>query len=106
MRLRGLPFTATEQDIYAFFGKHDIVERVVEDRNAVRMIMKGNGKASGQAVVLLTSHGDIPIVKQVLNGQYMGQRYIEVFQHSEEDEGGKQHHRDSAAPAAHLWLRL
>jgi len=105
VRLRGLPFSATEQDVYTFFGKHDVVERVDNSKNAVRMITKGNGKASGQVVVLLNSRGDIPVVQQVLNGQYMGQRYIEVFPHVEDDDSSSKH-RDSGAslpapPAVH-----
>eukprot|EP00419_Tripos_fusus_P030592 CAMPEP_0172783770 /NCGR_PEP_ID=MMETSP1074-20121228/204601_1 /TAXON_ID=2916 /ORGANISM="Ceratium fusus, Strain PA161109" /LENGTH=1003 /DNA_ID=CAMNT_0013620769 /DNA_START=57 /DNA_END=3069 /DNA_ORIENTATION=+ len=81
VRLRGLPFTATEQDVLAFFAKHDIVDRVSEEVNAVRMLPpKASGKPSGQATVRMLGRTDVAIATQVLNGQYMGARYIEVFQ--------------------------
>jgi len=86
VRLRGLPFTATEQDVLAFFAKHDVVERVHMKHDAVKMISKANGKPSGQAVVLMLSRTDAYVAQQVLNGQYMGTRYIEVFQQTEGED--------------------
>jgi RNA recognition motif-containing protein len=84
VRLRGLPFQSNEQDVLAFFAKHDVVESIAEDRNAVRIITKASGKPSGQAVVLMQTQQDAHVAMQVLNGQYMGTRYIEVFLHNED----------------------
>jgi hypothetical protein len=84
VRLRGLPFTSAEQDVLAFFAKHDIVDRVSEEPNAVRMLPpKASGKPSGQATVRMLSRADVAIAIQVLNGQNMGSRYIEVFEEPE-----------------------
>jgi len=79
VRLRGLPFTAQEQDVLAFFAKHDVVEHIAEGRDAVKMVPKASGKPSGQAIVQMLSRADAMEVVQALNGQYMGTRYIEVF---------------------------
>jgi RNA recognition motif-containing protein len=79
LRLRGLPFTTTEQDIFAFFAKHDVVEMIAEVNKAVKMIMKPNGKASGQAIVVMKSKQEADITQAALHGQWMGSRYIEVF---------------------------
>jgi len=86
VRLRGLPFTSTEQDVLAFFAKHDIADRVSEEPNTVRMLPpKASGKPSGQATIRMLDKADVAIAIQVLNGQNMGSRYIEVFQDPEAD---------------------
>lgn len=100
IRLRGLPFQATEQDVLAFFAKHDVVERISEGRNAVRIVTKANGKPSGQAVVEMLSEGDAKVALQVLTGQYMGSRYIEVFPHTEGDGASAAGTLPAAAAAA------
>eukprot|EP00927_Polykrikos_kofoidii_P031476 TRINITY_DN2704_c0_g1_i2.p1 TRINITY_DN2704_c0_g1~~TRINITY_DN2704_c0_g1_i2.p1 ORF type:complete len:982 (+),score=159.59 TRINITY_DN2704_c0_g1_i2:84-2948(+) len=79
IRLRGLPFSATEQDVLAFFAKHEVVECIAEESKAVRLIPKANGKPSGQASVLLQSKEDMATAIQALNGQWISSRYIEVF---------------------------
>lgn len=80
-----MPFGAAEQDVLAFFAKHEVVEGIAETRNAVKMLTKPNGKPLGQAVVQMRSCADADIALQVLNGQYMGARYIEVFRHAEDE---------------------
>jgi len=85
VRLRGLPFTAGEQDVLAFFAKHEVVEHISEDRDAVTMIAKTSGKPSGMAVVKMMSRADADEVVKVLNGQYMGSRFIEVYHNHEVD---------------------
>lgn len=79
VRLRGLPFTASEQDVLAFFAQHDIVDRVADGNKAVNLLMRSNGRPSGQAVVQLRDRVDAEIAQRVLHGQWMGSRYIEVF---------------------------
>lgn len=86
VRLRGLPFVSTEQDILAFFAQHDIVDRVIEGPNAVQLLLRSNGRPSGQAVVQMRDAADAELAQRVLSGQWMGSRYIEVFlQGSEPD---------------------
>lgn len=83
VHLRGLPFASTEQDILAFFAKHEVVDRVSEAPNAVKILRKANGKHTGQAVVEMMSRTDAHVTLRVLNGQYMDTRYIEVSHHTE-----------------------
>lgn len=86
LRLRGLPFTATEQDVLAFFAKHDVVQHVAEVEKAVKMITKASGKPSGQAIVHMVSKEAAATVQEVLDGQWISSRYIEVFQYSEGED--------------------
>jgi hypothetical protein len=79
VRLRGLPFEASEQDILTLFASHNIVDRVEDASNAVQLLKKPNGKPSGQAVVQLRGRGDAQVAQRVLHGKYMGTRYVEVF---------------------------
>lgn len=88
VRLRGLPFQSKEQDVFAFFAQHDIVHLVSEEREAVRLLTRPNGRPSGQAVVQMRDHGDAEIAQRVLGGQYMGNRYIEVFPHIDDENLG------------------
>lgn len=87
VRLRGLPYEATEQEILAWMAKYDMVDRILECRQAVRIYNKNNGKPMGVAVVAMNSMEDADHVVQVLNGQYMRTRYIEVFHHHEGEAG-------------------
>lgn len=87
IRLRGLPYEASEQDILAWMAKHEVVDQIVDSRQAVRVYNKNNGKPMGVAVVALNSKEDADYVLEVLNGQYMKNRYIEVFHHMEGEAG-------------------
>lgn len=79
VRLRGLPFTSAEQDILAFFAQHDIVDRIADGPKAVTIMTRSNGKPSGQAIVQMQETADADLARSVLHGQWMGNRYIEVF---------------------------
>lgn len=84
VRLRGLPFSASAQDVLAFFAQHDIVDRVSDGPNAVTLLVRSNGKPSGQAVVQMRGRPDAELAQRVLGGQWMGSRYIEVFLYGED----------------------
>lgn len=84
VRLRGLPFSATEQDVLAFFAQHDIVDRISETPKAVNLLLRSNGRPSGQAVVQMRDRSDAELAQRVLSGQWMGSRYIEVFLYGED----------------------
>jgi len=83
LRLRGLPFTCSEQEVYAFFSKHDVVEYIADVDNAVEFLTQNNGKPSGQAKIQMTSKADAEITQQALHGQWIGSRFIEVFSYVE-----------------------
>mmetsp|Transcript_82799 Transcript_82799/g.229913 ORF Transcript_82799/g.229913 Transcript_82799/m.229913 type:complete len:743 (+) Transcript_82799:78-2306(+) len=100
VRLRGLPFTASEQDVLAFFAQHDIVDRITDGPKAVNLLLRSNGRPSGQAVVQMRDRADAELAQQVLHGQWMGSRYIEVFLYGEDGaEGGGGAGAAATAPA-------
>lgn len=86
MRLRGLPFSSTEQDVLAFFAQHDIVDRIMDGPNAVNLLLRSNGRPSGQAVVQMKDRVDAELAQRILGGQWMGSRYIEVFLYGEDGQ--------------------
>lgn len=79
IRLRGLPFSASEQDVLAFFAQYDVVDLIADGPKVVSLMLRPNGRPSGQAVVSMRSRGDAELAQRVLDGQWMGSRYIEVF---------------------------
>merc|ERR1719410_1251196 len=102
VRLRGLPFSATEQDVLAFFAQHDIVDRISEEPKAVNLLLRSNGKPSGQAIVQMRGREDAELARHVLSGQWMGSRYIEVFLCGQDgtDFGGADSESAMLPPAA------
>jgi hypothetical protein len=87
VRLRGLPFSATKQDILTFFAQHDIVDRIVSGNSAVNLLLRANGRSSGQARVQMKARSDAELAQRLLHGQWMGSRYIEVFLSSDDSHG-------------------
>eukprot|EP00667_Euglena_gracilis_P013733 EG_transcript_14181 len=69
VRLRGLPFRATEADIVAFFAGLNVAQSV---------IVFSGGRPSGEAYVELRDKLSFDGALQ-RNRQLMGSRYIEVF---------------------------
>lgn len=88
LRLRGLPFTVSVQDVLAFFATHEVVERIADGPQATQLLMKANGKPSGQAVVQMRSRQCAEIACKALQGQYLGGRYVEVFVYGDEHGHG------------------
>ena len=79
VRLRGLPYDATKDDVTKFFGDDfDIVD------DGVLLPLARDGRASGQAYVQFTNGED---AKKALskNREHMGHRYVEIFESSMED---------------------
>eukprot|EP00442_Polarella_glacialis_P000853 CAMPEP_0115127412 /NCGR_PEP_ID=MMETSP0227-20121206/50367_1 /TAXON_ID=89957 /ORGANISM="Polarella glacialis, Strain CCMP 1383" /LENGTH=1037 /DNA_ID=CAMNT_0002531459 /DNA_START=210 /DNA_END=3323 /DNA_ORIENTATION=+ len=87
VRLRGLPYEASEQDILSWFSKYDVVDHIDDVKQAVRIYLKPNGKPMGIAVISMRSREAAAATLQALSGQMMGSRYIEVFQHTEGEAG-------------------
>lgn len=79
VRLRGLPYDATKDDIVNFFGNEfDIVE------DGILLPIGSDGRSSGQAFVQFTNSADAAKAL-TKNRQNIGWRYIEVFESSMED---------------------
>lgn len=85
LRLRGLPFSVTVQDVLAFFAQHDVADRIADGHGAAQLLPKGNGRPSGQAVVQMRSRQDAEFACSRLSQQYIGGRYMEVFVYGGED---------------------
>jgi hypothetical protein len=84
LRLRGLPFTMSEQDVLAFFSQHDVADCIAEISRAAQLLPKANGRPSGQARVQMRSRRDAEIAQSALDRQWIGGRYIEVFVYGDE----------------------
>lgn len=91
VRLRGLPCSASEKDVFEFFSMHNVAEGIVEGANAVKILLKANGRPSGQASVQMRNRHEAAKAQKILHSQWIGNRYIEVLAY-----GGNQsvHHRD------------
>eukprot|EP00878_Enallax_costatus_P009220 GHUV01009638.1.p1 GENE.GHUV01009638.1~~GHUV01009638.1.p1 ORF type:complete len:439 (+),score=125.06 GHUV01009638.1:149-1465(+) len=76
LRLRGLPFASTESDIISFFAGYEIHEVY---------ICRRDGRSTGEAYVVLSSPEDASTALSSLNKQYMGNRYIELFEAAQAD---------------------
>lgn len=76
LRLRGLPFAATESDIEEFFKGFQLKQV---------QICKRNGRSTGEAYVQVENENAAGNAMQELNCKHMGRRYIEIFEASESD---------------------
>ncbi|XP_043111594.1 heterogeneous nuclear ribonucleoprotein H3 isoform X1 [Puntigrus tetrazona] len=74
VRIRGLPWSCTQEEVASFFSDCDIVGKV----NGVCFTFSKEGRPSGEAFVELKTSEDF---KKALakDRKYMGHRYIEVF---------------------------
>mmetsp|Transcript_34670 Transcript_34670/g.76260 ORF Transcript_34670/g.76260 Transcript_34670/m.76260 type:complete len:284 (+) Transcript_34670:937-1788(+) len=72
VKMRGLPYSASESDIVSFFGGLRICA------NGVSIGKDANGRASGEAHVEFCSEHDASAAMS-LNRQRIGSRYIELF---------------------------
>jgi len=70
VRLRGLPWSAREPEIRAFFSEEEVVE--------VQIVFLTDGRASGEALVEFASNGSL-VTAFLKNRQHIGHRYIEIF---------------------------
>jgi len=95
LRLRGLPFSVTVQDVLAFFSQHDVADCISDRAGAAQLLQKANGRPSGQAVVEMKSRYQAQLAQRALYNQWIGGRYIEVFVYGEEDDAQG---TDSAQP--------
>ena len=86
LRLRGLPFSVTIQDVLAFFAQYEVADLISDGPGAAHLLPKANGRPSGQAVVQMRSRKDAETAQKKLNHQWVGSRYIEVFVYGEDEE--------------------
>ena len=80
LRMRGLPFAATKDDIIQFFaGYNPVPESVV-------LTYRNDGRATGEAYVGFASPDDAKRAME-LHRRTMGNRYIELFISNKDEQG-------------------
>ncbi|KAG2466880.1 TBA1C protein, partial [Polypterus senegalus] len=80
VRARGLPWSCTVEEIQDFFSEC----RIRDGTNGIHMTSRRNGKPTGEAFIELESEEDV--VKALdKHRMYMGSRYVEVFEVTEND---------------------
>ncbi|XP_077983480.1 epithelial splicing regulatory protein 1-like isoform X1 [Glandiceps talaboti] len=76
IRMRGLPFAATVEDIMKFLGEFAHYIRP----HGVHMVLNQQGRPSGDAFIQMISAEKALQAAQQCHRKHMGERYIEVFQ--------------------------
>ena len=76
IRMRGLPFTATVEDIQFFFSGADSPLEIVE--NGIHICYERSSRPSGQAFVEFKSEQEARRALQ-FDRKHMGSRYVELF---------------------------
>lgn len=73
LKLRGLPYSVTDEDIVQFFHGVGMIE------DSVKIGKMESGKLTGEACVLFETAEDCRIAYNEKNRQYIGSRFIELF---------------------------
>ena len=74
LKLRGLPFSATVEDVRIFFKDFSI-----DDEAATPIVVFPRGRYKGQGFVRLISYEECERARSLLHRENMGDRYVEVF---------------------------
>jgi len=80
LRMRGLPFSASKDDIYIFFEDYNTVN------DSIVLTYRSDGRATGEAYVQFGSSEDSKRAMD-LHRKMMGNRYIELFLSNKEEHG-------------------
>mmetsp|Transcript_24206 Transcript_24206/g.51097 ORF Transcript_24206/g.51097 Transcript_24206/m.51097 type:complete len:305 (-) Transcript_24206:305-1219(-) len=80
LRMRGLPFSATKEDIYIFFEEYNTVS------DSIVLTYRSDGRATGEAYVQFETSEDSKRAMD-LHRKMMGNRYIELFLSNKEEHG-------------------
>lgn len=78
VRMRGLPYDCTPQQVIEFFSTGDIVCQVMDSEEGVLFVRKPDGRATGDAFVLFETEEMAGKALQK-HRQVIGSRYIELF---------------------------
>jgi RNA recognition motif-containing protein len=73
LKMRGLPYSVTEDDIIQFFHGFGLIE------DSIRIGKMPTGKLTGEACVLFETTEDAKLAYQDRYKQYIGSRFIELF---------------------------
>ena len=73
IRMRGLPFSASDAEISNFFKGYGIIA------DSIKKGTNDEGRPTGQAVCLFKTKDDAKFAQNERNGQNMGHRWIELY---------------------------
>lgn len=80
LRMRGLPFSSTKDDIFDFFSGYNPVQ------DSIVLTFRNDGRATGEAYIGFASSEDAKRAMD-LHRRSMGSRYIELFISNKEEHG-------------------
>jgi hypothetical protein len=81
LRLRGLPFTAHEDDVWYFLNQSDVnAQNFLAGKESIKIMRRRNGRATGQAEIELAAPMPWEFFRDHLHMRSMGERYIEVLE--------------------------
>eukprot|EP00743_Colponemidia_sp_Colp-15_P002917 GILK01003156.1.p1 GENE.GILK01003156.1~~GILK01003156.1.p1 ORF type:complete len:464 (-),score=39.76 GILK01003156.1:338-1729(-) len=72
LKMRGLPYRCTKDDIKMFFADYDVTTR------DITILMNAEGRPSGEAVVTFQSESACHRALEERNRKYIGDRYVEL----------------------------
>ncbi|CAH2057108.1 unnamed protein product, partial [Iphiclides podalirius] len=78
VRMRGLPYDATPQQVLDFFSSGDDPVQVLDGLEGVLFVRRADGRATGDAFVLFSKEEDAPKALS-RHRKLIGARYIELF---------------------------
>lgn len=78
VRMRGLPYDATPQQVLDFFSTGDNPVQVLDGAEGVLFVRRADGRATGDAFVLFAKEDDAPKALS-RHRKSIGTRYIELF---------------------------
>eukprot|EP01105_Mastigella_eilhardi_P016705 TRINITY_DN3823_c0_g1_i1.p1 TRINITY_DN3823_c0_g1~~TRINITY_DN3823_c0_g1_i1.p1 ORF type:complete len:748 (-),score=199.36 TRINITY_DN3823_c0_g1_i1:112-2052(-) len=73
LRMRGLPYSATANDVIYFFSGYDVVRSLIEFGTLP------DGRSNGECLVAFSSQYEAARAMRECNNGHMGSRYIELF---------------------------
>jgi hypothetical protein len=84
IRLRGLPFHATEEEVWEFLKQPEFnAQQLLSGKESVSIIRRRNGRATGQALLSLAVPTQWELFRTHLHMRCMGERYVEVLEPGE-----------------------
>ncbi|CAG9570990.1 unnamed protein product [Danaus chrysippus] len=78
VRMRGLPYDATPQQVLEFFSSGEDPVQVLDGADGVLFVRRADGRATGDAFVLFSKEADAPKAL-ARHRKLIGARYIELF---------------------------
>uniref|UniRef100_K7G6T4 G-rich sequence factor 1-like n=1 Tax=Pelodiscus sinensis TaxID=13735 RepID=K7G6T4_PELSI len=96
IRAQGLPYSCTVEDVLSFFADC----RIRNGESGIHFLLNRDGKRRGDALIELESEHDVRNALEK-HRQYMGQRYVEVFEiHNEDVDAILKSLQTSSSPVA------